>query len=98
MSSSYSGIGLTVPFDYHTHKFIFQVVRRAAVLACARLYASDRDLVLEGGIVDSLYAMIRDPDPIVLVNVLCTLEEHWPGKEEWSSIIILLSTSLIDFT
>jgi len=41
---------------------------------------TDRELILEGGIVDMLYAMIRDPDPIVIVNVLCILEETLAGE------------------
>ena len=50
-------------------------VRRAAVVACAKLNELNTGLVDESSIVDTLYAMIRDKDPIVVVNVLQVLDE-----------------------
>ena len=50
-------------------------VRRVAVLACIRLHEHHHELIDENNLVDTLYGMMRDPDPIVAVNCLTTLEE-----------------------
>lgn len=50
-------------------------VRRVAVICCQRLHAVSPAAVLEAGLVDELYGMIRDIDPIVVVNSLSVLEE-----------------------
>ena len=51
------------------------VVRRAAVLACVQIFQLAPSAILDGELVDRLYALIRDPDPIVVVNCLDTLQE-----------------------
>ena len=51
------------------------VVRRAAVLACIQIFQTAPSAVLDGGLVDRLYTLIRDPDPIVVVNCLDALQE-----------------------
>jgi len=51
------------------------IVRRAAVLACLQIFQMSSSAVLDGGLVDRLYALIRDPDPIVVVNCLDALQE-----------------------
>jgi len=51
------------------------VVRRAAVLACIQIYQTAPSAVLDGGLVDVLYSLIRDPDPVVVVNCLDALQE-----------------------
>jgi len=51
------------------------VVRRAAVLACVYIFQTSPSAIFDGGMVDRLYALIRDPDPIVVVNCLDALEE-----------------------
>ncbi|XP_053313518.1 AP-4 complex subunit beta-1 isoform X2 [Spea bombifrons] len=50
-------------------------VRRVAVLGCAKLNMLQGDMEVDGGIVNELYSLLRDPDPIVLVNCLRALEE-----------------------
>jgi len=51
------------------------VVRRAAILACVQIFQMAPSAILDGGLVDQLYALIRDPDPIVVVNCLDALQE-----------------------
>lgn len=51
------------------------IVRRAAVLACVQIFRTAPSHILDGGLVDRLYGMIRDPDPIVVVNCLDALQE-----------------------
>jgi len=51
------------------------VVRRAAVLGCVQIFRMAPSAILDGGLVDRLYALIRDPDPIVVVNCLDALQE-----------------------
>ncbi|XP_069489470.1 AP-4 complex subunit beta-1 isoform X2 [Ambystoma mexicanum] len=50
-------------------------VRRVAVLGCAKMHAQQSDLELDGALVNELYSMLRDKDPIVMVNCLRALEE-----------------------
>ena len=50
-------------------------VRRAAVLACLRLHSTSVYNSKESGIMDHLYRMIRDDDPVVVVNTLNVLDE-----------------------
>lgn len=50
-------------------------VRRIAILSAVRLHRLSPDLVIEMGIVDKLYSLIRDSDPVVVVNCLLALEE-----------------------
>lgn len=50
-------------------------VRRVAVLACMKLHHISPSSVEEGSIVDKLYGMIRDSDPVVVVNCLAVLDE-----------------------
>lgn len=50
-------------------------VRRVAVLGCAKLHTQQGDMEVDGAIVNELYSLLRDPDPIVLVNCLRALEE-----------------------
>ncbi|GAB1604787.1 AP-4 complex subunit beta-1-like [Argonauta hians] len=50
-------------------------VRRIAVLSCIRLYHLSPESILDAGIIDKLYCLIRDSDPIVAVNCLMALEE-----------------------
>jgi len=51
------------------------LVRRTAVLACVQIFQTAPSAILDGGLVDHLYTMIRDPDPIVVVNCLDALQE-----------------------
>ncbi|XP_053562549.1 AP-4 complex subunit beta-1 [Bombina bombina] len=50
-------------------------VRRVAVLGCAKMHAQQGDVEVDGAMVNELYSLLRDPDPIVLVNCLRALEE-----------------------
>ncbi|XP_072910158.1 AP-4 complex subunit beta-1 isoform X1 [Hemitrygon akajei] len=50
-------------------------VRRAAVLGCAKMQNFQGDTEVDGAMVNELYAMLRDSDPIVMVNCLRALEE-----------------------
>jgi len=50
-------------------------VRRAAVLACVQIFRMTPLAVLDGGLVDRLYALIRDSDPVVVANCLDALQE-----------------------
>ncbi|XP_063811484.1 AP-4 complex subunit beta-1 isoform X2 [Pseudophryne corroboree] len=55
-------------------------VRRVAVLGCAKMHRQHRDVEVDGAIVNELYSLLRDPDPIVLVNCLRALEEILKGE------------------
>ncbi|XP_013385832.1 AP-4 complex subunit beta-1 isoform X2 [Lingula anatina] len=50
-------------------------VRRIAVMSCARIYKSLPLVIDDLGLVDLLYGMLRDSDPIVVVNCLHALNE-----------------------
>lgn len=50
-------------------------VRRVAACCCARLYQQNVDLYNDGRLVNQLYTMLRDSDPIVVVNSVMALEE-----------------------
>lgn len=50
-------------------------VRRAAVMASLRLCRDNSSELKDSGLVNKLYELIRDPDPIVAVNCLLALEE-----------------------
>ncbi|KAM8975353.1 AP-4 complex subunit beta-1 isoform 1-T1 [Pelodytes ibericus] len=55
-------------------------VRRVAVLGCAKMNTLQGDAEVDGTIVNELYSLLRDPDPIVLVNCLRALEEILKGE------------------
>ncbi|XP_061327967.1 AP-4 complex subunit beta-1 [Pezoporus flaviventris] len=50
-------------------------VRRVAVLGCAKMLKLQGDCEVDGALVNELYSLLRDPDPIVVVNCLRALEE-----------------------
>ncbi|XP_071962428.1 AP-4 complex subunit beta-1-like [Antedon mediterranea] len=50
-------------------------VRRVAVNTCVKLHRQHPQFTQDNGIVDTLYAMIRDKDSIVVINCLMGLEE-----------------------
>ncbi|NXQ35010.1 AP4B1 protein, partial [Alaudala cheleensis] len=50
-------------------------VRRAAVLGCAKMVRMQGDCEVDGALVNELYSLLRDQDPIVVVNCLRALEE-----------------------
>ncbi|KAH0618951.1 hypothetical protein JD844_018525 [Phrynosoma platyrhinos] len=50
-------------------------VRRVAVLGCAKMQKLQGDSEVDGALVNELYSMFRDQDPIVVVNCLRALEE-----------------------
>ena len=50
-------------------------VRRTAVMMCLSILKFSPESFLESGLVDKLYSLIRDPDPVVTVNCLVVLEE-----------------------
>ncbi|XP_074119205.1 AP-4 complex subunit beta-1 [Sminthopsis crassicaudata] len=50
-------------------------VRRVAVLGCAKMYNLHGDSEVDGALVNELYSLLRDQDPIVVVNCLRALEE-----------------------
>ncbi|XP_050183030.1 AP-4 complex subunit beta-1 isoform X1 [Myiozetetes cayanensis] len=50
-------------------------VRRAAVLGCAKMVKLQGDGEVDGALVNELYSLLRDQDPIVVVNCLRALEE-----------------------
>lgn len=49
-------------------------VRRNTVTACLKLYHVTPEVIEENGLVDRLYGMIRDQDPIVITNALSVLD------------------------
>jgi len=51
------------------------VVRRAAVIACVQIFQTAPSSILDAGLVDRLYSMIRDSDPVVVVNCLDALQQ-----------------------
>lgn len=50
-------------------------VRRSSVLGCTKIFHQDKMLPMDHGLIDELYSMIRDCDPIVVLNALVSLEE-----------------------
>jgi len=44
-------------------------------MACVHIFRTAPSAVLDGGLVDRLYTMIRDPDPVVVVNCLDALQQ-----------------------
>ncbi|KAJ8373116.1 hypothetical protein AAFF_G00271210 [Aldrovandia affinis] len=60
-------------------------VRRVAVLGCAKMQSLQPDAEIDGAVVNELYGMLRDPDPVVMVNCLRALEEILKGEGVWSS-------------
>uniref|UniRef100_A0A8C2BVU8 Adaptor related protein complex 4 subunit beta 1 n=1 Tax=Cyprinus carpio TaxID=7962 RepID=A0A8C2BVU8_CYPCA len=50
-------------------------VRRVAVLGCAKMHSLEPNTEIVGSIVNELYALLRNPDPVVLVNSLRALEK-----------------------
>ncbi|XP_048354507.1 AP-4 complex subunit beta-1 isoform X2 [Sphaerodactylus townsendi] len=50
-------------------------VRRVAVLGCAKMQKLQGDGEVDGALVNELYSLLRDQDPIVVVNCLRSLEE-----------------------
>ena len=50
-------------------------VRRIAVTLCVSVLNFAHGNFVESGLVDKLYTLIRDPDPLVVVNCLLVLEE-----------------------
>ncbi|XP_050810253.1 AP-4 complex subunit beta-1 [Gopherus flavomarginatus] len=50
-------------------------VRRVAVLGCAKMQKLQGDTEVDGVLVNELYSLLRDQDPIVVVNCLRSLEE-----------------------
>ncbi|KAG2467658.1 AP4B1 protein, partial [Polypterus senegalus] len=50
-------------------------VRRVAVLGCAKMRNLQPDVEIDAALVNELYGLLRDPDPVVMVNCLRALEE-----------------------
>ncbi|CAH1269881.1 AP4B1 [Branchiostoma lanceolatum] len=50
-------------------------VRRNAVNGCAKMLHVAPEIIQDAGVINQLYGMIRDKDPIVVVNCLQALEE-----------------------
>nr|XP_061803579.1 AP-4 complex subunit beta-1-like [Nerophis lumbriciformis] len=50
-------------------------VRRVAVLGWAKLHKLQPNSEIDGAVVNELYSLLRDPDPVVMVNCLRALEE-----------------------
>ncbi|KAI5612151.1 AP-4 complex subunit beta-1 [Silurus asotus] len=50
-------------------------VRRVAVLGCAKIHNLQTNTEIDGAMVNELYSLLRDPDPVVMVNCLRALEE-----------------------
>ncbi|XP_062282976.1 AP-4 complex subunit beta-1 [Scomber scombrus] len=50
-------------------------VRRVAVLGWAKLYNLQPTTEIDAAVVNELYSLLRDPDPVVMVNCLRALEE-----------------------
>ncbi|XP_034552520.1 AP-4 complex subunit beta-1 [Notolabrus celidotus] len=50
-------------------------VKRVAVLGWAKLHNLQPDSEIDASVVNELYSLLRDPDPVVMVNCLRALEE-----------------------
>ncbi|XP_064877091.1 AP-4 complex subunit beta-1 [Oncorhynchus nerka] len=50
-------------------------VRRVAVLGWAKIHTLQPDTEMDVAVVNELYGLLRDPDPVVMVNCLRALEE-----------------------
>lgn len=61
-------------------KDIDSYVRKTAIMGCVKLYFIQADAVKESDIVDSLYKMIKDNDPLVIMNAIEALNEILAGE------------------
>ncbi|XP_064628768.1 AP-4 complex subunit beta-1-like isoform X2 [Lineus longissimus] len=50
-------------------------VRRVAVTGCGKISVTSHEFIEGNGVVDLLYGMLRDTDPIVVINCMHTLDE-----------------------
>ena len=50
-------------------------VRKTAVMGCVKLYYTSAQVIHDGNIPDTLYAMLRDRDEMVVANSVVALEE-----------------------
>ena len=50
-------------------------VRRVAAVTCMKMHRLDPETVADHGLVNVLYSLIRDTDPIVVMNCVTSLEE-----------------------
>jgi len=50
-------------------------VRKTAVIGVIKLFYIDSQMVLNQGIIDELYEMIKDPSDMVVMNVILVLNE-----------------------
>ena len=76
-------------------------VRRCSVFGCVRLFNKSQDLLNLDALIDDLYSLIRDTDPIVIVNSLQALESiliEEGGVVVTKSIAIHLLRKLSTFT
>ncbi|KAG8002409.1 AP-4 complex subunit beta-1 [Nibea albiflora] len=55
-------------------------VRRVAVLGWAKLHNLQPNSEIDAAVVNELYSLLRDPDPVVMVNCLRALEEILKGE------------------
>ncbi|KAK7930477.1 hypothetical protein WMY93_006872 [Mugilogobius chulae] len=60
-------------------------VRRTAVLGWAKIHNLQPDTETDAAVVNELYSLLRDPDPIVMVNCLRALEEILKEEEDLTS-------------
>ena len=76
-------------------------VRRAAVLGCAKLYEKCPEYLCKDTLVNDLYSMVRDPDPIVVTNCLQVLQiilKDEGGVVVNKNIVLYLLNRLPTFT
>lgn len=50
-------------------------VRKTAVMGCVKLFYTSSSVIHECNIPDTLYAMLKDPDSLVVANCVVALEE-----------------------
>ncbi|XP_033102872.1 AP-4 complex subunit beta-1-like [Anneissia japonica] len=78
---TFSSLRVPAFFEYSTQvcldglKDKSAYVKRIAVNACAKLHNQHPQFTQDNNIVDTLYGMIRDKDPITVINCLMSLEE-----------------------
>ncbi len=63
-------------------------VRRNSVTACMKIHRIAPESITEYGLVDQLYSMIRDQDPIVITNALSVLEAILQGCYQQDYVIL----------
>jgi AP-4 complex subunit beta-1 len=75
-------------------------VRKTAVIGCIKLFRYSPDIIKEGGYIETLYVLLKDSDPQVVINAMMALNEvleNEGGILITRKLVIYLINRLKDF-